>query len=430
MTTFTIPEDILGIPLFVPTIYDFFDIENPGMPNGDACLVVRGDLNDGYKAFIPAPVFAEPHNFFHTSDLLTGRQWSMSCWLKLENLAVSSTEGLMLGCSTQYSTSNAWADNKNTTFPFALVVSGTNGFRVFREPLNNVASPNHFKVNNFVGSWQAFQKYWFLFVITQQTTGSFVQTVNAYMDTYPGAIAGDAEASGTAPSGSYQSPRYLHIGAYHAGGVGRGDLWRIGKWAFHDHVLTHAERIAIWQAMYGVSHSHTDDFSGVTLGSNWHGVTPFNFVSNQIQAPSGFATRSMSWVRCLGSPNHYSQIRAVQAGQRVCAAVRMGSYIPGTTDCYSAGWDAINVRWEIYRDTTLLTSIGTPTPSYPHTVRLEAETNGSDNVDLRLYHNGTLVLSVTDTDSSRRLLQSNAGVWLRGGNTAVSIADTFACGTL
>lgn len=434
MASFTIPEDILGIPLFVPTIYNFFEIESPSLPNGDGCLVVRGDLNNGYKAFIPAPTLS-PHDIFNTSDVISGRQWSMSCWLKLENLPSDANNSVMLGCSTQYAT-NLFVDNENKAVPFLLGVSATDGFRVFRDVLNNVASPVQFKVNNFGGSWQTFQNYWFLFVIDQVTAMGASCTMAVYMDTYPNAISSDGECGATAAAGVYTSPRYFHIGAYNTASVGRPGLWRIAKLAFHDHVLSHAERIAMWQAMWGTEHSYLDDFNRATLGNNWMqasgaGVLPFVIDSNEIAAINQ-NTRLMTWVRCLGSPNMYSQIDVTNnLGYWAYATVRNGAYqTPITNGCYMGGWSTISARWEINNGNTNLATVSSPTPTPPYTIRLESQTNGSGNVDLRLYHNGTLRLSVTDSAVGKRLLDCNAGVYLRGNTGTEARADNFRCGTL
>lgn len=432
----TLPEDIIGIPLYIPNQFGYFDVETGALPNGDAALAVRGDLSTSHKAFMIAPHLS-PVDIFYTADAQptgTGRTWAMSCWLKLANLGGSGSGDVMLGCTAEQSGS-FYADTRNQTAPLLLGSAGTNGYQVFREPLNNIASPPQTMSNWFSGSWQGFQDYWFLFVINQLTSGGFAQ-VTALMDTYASADAGDTVAGGTSAALSFiTNPRpYLHLGAYNNGGVGRAGLWRIGKWAFHDHALTQAERLAMWQAMYGAGpFVYADDFNRATLLTNWKAINgasvspSFDILSNQARAvPSSF--KAMAWVRDLGSPKHYAQVSVAShgSGGLVAPAVRTIPY-QASFGGYWGGWQSGS--WFINRNGTgSIATSAASSPTLPAVVRLEVETNGSGNVDLRLYSDGVLKLSFTDSSGSKILTGSNAALFMQGSG-ADALADNFECGT-
>lgn len=437
MSSFTMPEEIIGIPLWVPNQYNYFLVEENSMPNGDPALVINGAVSDTYKAFMRAPVLS-PHNIFHVGDTLVGRAWSMSCWLKLTNLGASGTGRTMFGVSTRALTTFPTSNDNNGDAILLVGPSGTSGFQTYRPALNNVASPNTSKVltPNHATAWNLFQDYWHLFVYTVSqdgVVGTYNTNANVYLDTY-WSISQDG-AGGSAAAGAFGTPAYLHIGAYGSGMLGRPDQWRMAKWAFHDHVLSTAERIALWQEMYGSSILYTDNFDRASLGPNWVVITGANapdIASDQLRGQNT-TNRAIVLVRDLGSADHYSQIVAHQIGNSVHCAVRCQPYGTAfsTTQPYTGGYGG--TQYEIKRgSSTVLASLVEAPPSTPFTLRLEAETNGSGNVDLRLYANGVLKLSFTDSSGSKLLGYSNCGILLVGNTTGPvpALADDFECGTL
>lgn len=431
---FTIPEDVLGVPLYVPQQHNYFEIEDGGMPNGDACLVIRGDLSTDYKAFMRAPIMT-PSDICNLGDLTLQDEWAMSCWFKLSNLTGTPVDSaMMLGCSGYSSSAPAsWTADRNPGFPFALMATNTvNTVRWAREPLNNIASPASSKTMIMTPSFQLFQDYWFLVVINITVVPLTSVTSSIFMDTYNNALTSDS-AGGSAPGGSYSGvPRYLHIGAYHNGGVGRADVWRMGKWAFHDHALTIAERLAMWQAMMGTDHLHTDDFNRASLGVNWQSMfSSFTIDTNRAFATSASSTdRNMIWTQDLGTPNMYAEVLNISNGYWTMPMVRCGSY--GANTYYKGGYSNFNNRWEINRSGTAIATSVAAAPSYPVTLRLEAVTDGSGNVGLSLYADGVLKLSHTDSDAGRILTASNAGLALKARTTSPldAIADDFVCATI
>lgn len=429
MASFTMPEEVLGIPLWVPARYNYFQIEDDAMPNGDPCLVVNGAVSDTYKAFMAAPTLS-PDNIFNTGDA-AGTDWAMSCWLKLSALGASGSGDIMLGVSTRTS-NGAFVNDRNVGHPILLGPSGTTGYQFFREVLNNVSSPASARACLVSGEWVAFQDYWFLFVINVSVSGGLVTTA-AYLDSYADAQASDSASQGI--SGSYSTGRYLHLGAYHSGGVGRADQWRIGKWAFHDHALTAAERQSMWSEMYGPGpFVYTDDANRASLGTNWRAVpswTAPDISGNQFRA-SGF-NRRMYYVRDLGSSNQYAKLTTINHPvSGVCKPMVRCTPFAGSV-YYDGGYNSATGNWEITRSGTAIATAATPDPTPPYTTIIESETNVSNNVDLRVYEivagSPTLRLSFTDTDAARILVGKNAGMTLSTGGVD-ALADDFECGTL
>lgn len=433
MTTFTIPEVVIGVPLWVPNSHDFFTVET-GMPNGDSCLAVHGNVNNTYKAIIKAPTLAK--DIFNVSNHTMGLDWSMSCWLKLKNLSVSASTDVMLGCST-YATTTFSEGGRDIQTPLLMGPSFTSGFKVFREPLNNISSPDNQKAvlaENVTG-WDAFQDYWHLFVFNIATTGtpgSVLVTGTVWLDTYANAFASDT-AGNANTSGVFGAPRYLHIGAYGNGMVGRGDEWRIGKWAFHDHLLSQSERLSMYQTMMGAVFVYADDFNRASIGTNWvtmTGYVAFDILSNQARATST-TNRGMMFVRDLSSPNMYARVDVVNHGWHCLPTVR--NVQGGSSEHYAGGYSVSNGQWEIQRSGAVIASAASPDPTPPYTTIFEAQTNAG-NVELRVLEVvagiPTLRLSFTDTSASKILTATNAGLLLRGQAGTDQLADNWSAGML
>lgn len=434
MGSFTMPETILGVPLWVPATFDYFDIEAAAMPNGDPCLAVRGDVNTSYKAFQAAPTMS-PYNICNLSDMTslasTGNAWSMSIWLKLANLAANApSNALMFGCSAEDANGFWNTTGRNATTPFIMGAgSGAkNVWEIYREPLNNISSPDGPKTIHLSGSWENFQDYWHLFVFTIERTATPELLANVYLDTYSSQTSDTASISGT--PGSYSSPRYLYLGGYPLSSVGRADLWRCAKWAFHDHKLTQAERQSMWDAMYTTPLVFVDDFNDAIVGTNWGAL---QFATTMIMSgteATGAANTTVYgnyWVRDLGSTKHYAQAIFTGASGDLNKAIgcRLPPYSPSTQTGYWAGWDS--TQWSLARNATGIATAAGPI-SYPCTVRLETEAAAGNSVDIRFYVNGVLKISFNDTNAARILTGSNTGITMRGNSGATPAATNWECG--
>lgn len=234
MSVYTIPEEVIGIPLFVPPTNDYFQIENGGLPNGDDCLIVNGAVNRDYKAFQAAQ--SGPGSGIFTSR--AGPNWSVSFWFKCSATGTPDTSpsgmqqitNVLFGVQTiagvvAYST---------TDYTFLVVAANQGGLArigICANTGGGIAYTNVCRDGN-----------WHLIVIT------CTSTLDCYVDTDaspPAALS--SSRSGTV---SMTEP-YFAIGAYgeHANSRGYGEQWRIGKLMFHDHALTHAERISLVMAM-------------------------------------------------------------------------------------------------------------------------------------------------------------------------------------
>jgi hypothetical protein len=441
MSSFTMPETIVGVPLWVPAQYNYFQVEEDSMPNGDPALIVNGAVSDTYKAFMAAPTLS-PHDIFNLSDTRItspARAWSMSVWLKLDDTAADNEGRWMLGCSTRGTSAFPIqsADNANGILSFGPV--GTAGFHVYRTALNNVASPVGSKLLYLrsTNAWRMYRDRWHLFTFTVEqigTAGAFNTQAAIYLDNHPSAILTDS-ASGSAASGSFGSPRYLHIGGYGTSQVGRNEQWRMAKWAFHDHVLTAAERDAMWLEMYDpeLPLSFSDDFNRASLGPNWVGISGSGttLTSNELQCTG---TGSLCHTPNIGSPNMWAELDVMNtptSGTTCMPLLRVGQN--AAASYYALGYHRGNNRWEISRTSTNIANSSSNLPTPPFRVRVEAETNGSNNVDLRVYEvvAGTPVLrlSFTDSSGSKLLDGRNAGVLMQVVSGTYR-ADNFACGGL
>lgn len=436
MTTFTIPEEVIGIPLWVPTTNDFFTVEAAGMPNGDPALVVHGDVNDTYKAFMQAPVMS-PVDVFNVGDMFAARQWSMSCWIKLNaNLGVSGSGDVMLGCST-YNATGLFAGSRNLQAPLLLGPNATSGFQYFREVLNNVASPTSAQAilaANATG-WSCFQSYWHMLVFNMQTVGSFDPQGSVMLDTYENAFGFDG-SGGTSPSGSYGGPRYLHVGAYNNGGTGRADEWRLAKWAFHDHILSAAERLLMYQTMMGTVFIYSDDFNRAdgSPGVLWQTVSggaAWDILSNQARGFSN-TSRYMTYVRDLTSADMYCEVDVINNPGQALARTRCQQGAAGFGG-YSGGYSTTFATWRIDRNAVNVATVAGPVPTPPYRIRLETETIAG-NVECRLYEIvagiPTLRLSFTDSGGSKVLVGHNAGLALLSSVGTNQLADNWSAGML
>src|SRR5262245_44048014 len=84
MASYTLPEEITGIPLYVPNAYDQFSIVSGGMPNGDNSLRIRGDISQSYRAFQQAQTLT-PNIFLDRAA-----EWAVTFWFKCASTAVAS----------------------------------------------------------------------------------------------------------------------------------------------------------------------------------------------------------------------------------------------------------------------------------------------------------------------------------------------------
>lgn len=242
MASYEIPEEIIGVPLFVPDGHDYFSIESGGMPNGDDCLVVHGDVSPYYKAFQPAPSVSP--------DLFRDRTaggWAMVFWFRGGLVTVVGTPfsplNAVIAVTSSTFTGNTVGGNANTsgygrqTGATGIVwgVGASNNSLGFGRPVTSQVTAN----------WGTTitDNQWHMLVLNRNSNNSFA----LYKDN--DATAVDTMTGSTA-SGAASDP-FLCIGSYSDNGdcQGRPGEYRLGKLSFHDHVLDQTERSLLWNAM-------------------------------------------------------------------------------------------------------------------------------------------------------------------------------------
>lgn len=229
MASYEIPEEIIGVPLFVPDGNDYFEIVPGGMPNGDSCLRVRGDLSTNYKAFQPAPT---------TSPNISadGTEWALTFWIK------APTTGSLSGGFTSIIISMMNADKDNVVFDanslFAVSGAGTSVIG-FSRGVSGLSTRNISlsAAGARDGSWHLIN----FNVPGPSSTGA------AHIDNEDTPQTTDTQTLSDFPNAN----QFLCIGSYSplAGPTALASDYQIGKIAFHDHMLNQTERSLLWEAM-------------------------------------------------------------------------------------------------------------------------------------------------------------------------------------
>lgn len=267
MATNTLPETVLGIDLFIPSAHNYFSVDSGGLPNGDSCLVVHGDVSRNYKAFIQAPVLS-PDVFLNRINS-TGT-WSMSFWFKGSNITYSTVANsqVLFGVMTSRFTETGvlprggsvdwmWSISATTG------TAGTSNPIRFRKPrCYGGGSPSYAEWSGFASpppdKW--------IFVVIEQTVSSASSSSGGGAPCFIWTRAEDqvTETSNSCSAGSigsaasnlpnYADEQYFCIGAYSSESPiqSRDGEWRLGKLAFHDHILSLTERAMLFNSMVGV----------------------------------------------------------------------------------------------------------------------------------------------------------------------------------
>lgn len=236
--SYLIPEEIIGVPLFVPDEFDYFQVEAGGLPNGDACLIVNGAVSQDYKAFQPAPTLSP--NLFRSRNT---NEWSCSFWFKAAAGAVTSTNGPHNNVLFSVQTRPGVSTYSNLgTYVWNVVAYDEGGGGVNQRIAICASDAGGMAMTEVVRDGN-----WHLIVINVSTGAA------GAIDCYTDASVNPPSALSSTKSGtvSITDDLYFGLGAYgiHANSRGFGRQWRIGKLMFHDHKLTWSERIALMSAM-------------------------------------------------------------------------------------------------------------------------------------------------------------------------------------
>lgn len=256
MASHYLPETVLDLELFIPETNDFFSIDAGGMPNGDDCLTVHGNVSRNYKAFVNASTLT-PNIFLSRSD----GPWAMSFWFKGANITYST----ITVSQTLFAVMNSLCQNGGTDAGQVWTVSSTAGVAATANPIRfhqQRSSPTT-GTGSYDGSVLVAQNKWIFVVINKpfNTTGGsgnnavgtmYTRAEDAERET-PTTLTGAGSGSGSGSPGIGPGMK-LCIGAYSDIGNanGRDGEWRLGKLAFHDHMLTLTERSLMFNSMVEV----------------------------------------------------------------------------------------------------------------------------------------------------------------------------------
>jgi hypothetical protein len=226
MPSYTIPEEIVGVPLFVPSANDFFSVDVGGLPNGEDCLLISGGTNRNYKAFMEAPTLTP--NVFRSKTAVHSQVF----WLKAPVAVTSNSnagEHIMMCVQevTDPQTNPAFS-----TGTWCIGAGGNVGRIQFKQGVSGLSL-------NIEGARTA---GWKMVTITNNGT-----TIATYLDDVEAAAASGSIAGGAVTA----TGLVLCIGAYSdVGSVNSYEHdWRLGKWQFFDHVLNATERAILYHTM-------------------------------------------------------------------------------------------------------------------------------------------------------------------------------------
>jgi hypothetical protein len=247
MASFQLEENVIGIPLFVPDAYNFFSIDPGGMPNGDDCLIIHGDVNTSYKAFQRAQTVSP--NLFVSKDYATVlTQMAIVFWIKSSPVTISGSGlntaiimSVMLNTAAPSSTSSSTWMQDASVWTIAASSTGTNQLGMY-------------KITAASGGGSGGQ-----FLATPPTDTWTMVTMNPSQATDGGIYLNDnaspTQAWSTSGNGTFPTTSvancFFSLGSYanHANLSGRSGEYRLGKLSFHDHHLNATERALLYNAM-------------------------------------------------------------------------------------------------------------------------------------------------------------------------------------
>jgi len=233
MASYSIPEEVTGLYLFVPDDYDYFSIDATGMPNGDPCLIVHGNVSTNYRAFQKAQTLS-PDVFLSTAST-----WAMTFWFKCAvttSPGASGSVGLQANIMSVQTAAGPTSYSNNTNYVWSIgrKVAATDGKLSF---LSNDQGANSQTSTNVCDN------AWHLITINVNPTSTGTATI--YVDA--SASGGSAAKRGTPATAGM----FFSIGSYgqNAAAVSYNQEWRVGKIAFYSAPLTLGQRTSLYNAM-------------------------------------------------------------------------------------------------------------------------------------------------------------------------------------
>lgn len=249
MASYTLPERIVGTSLFVPDTNDFFEIGTgvDALPNGDDCLIVRGDLDPGYRAFQPTQVVS-PAVFTSKAYTVFNNQ-SIVFWVKCSVPPAFSGVGINQAIMMQISTPtwnpttvSSFDHQGGTIWTLAANSSSINELTIYKNTASSGGGAStSFNFTVPVDTWTM------VTIIPGASAGSGV-----FLNDSATNVGGSwASGDGTFPNTSITSPSFFSIGHYSDGAnlKNRADRWSMGKLSFHSGKLNQTQRALLHNAM-------------------------------------------------------------------------------------------------------------------------------------------------------------------------------------
>lgn len=247
MASYTIPEDVIGVPLFVPDGHDYFSIATAAMPNGDDALAVAGATSTDYKAFQPVQSVTPP---IFDGRLTLGQSYCMSLWIRVQDPGANTNNAPILTCETLNGNKSTGSDiSASSTFWLALSRTTTPRLIHYRRQGNNDISASPTAILSAFNTW-------FLICVNvtvyELNTRTLITEICVNDDPNPASLQ---DGGGTSTSGFDPEPYYFCIGSYSdvdAPFFDQGGApidFEIGKLAFFDHALNATERALLYLSM-------------------------------------------------------------------------------------------------------------------------------------------------------------------------------------
>ena len=243
MPSQVIPESIAGNDLLAPDAYNFFSIESGGLPNGDDCLVIHGDVDNDYKAFINSPALTP--DLFREYAGVHIAPYAISFWIKAPAFTGTSmaVDRALFGVCKATGEPQAAAHGANALWTVGIAGSGN----VFYCRGYQSGASSYIIYIEAVGVRDG---TWHFVCFNAGTSNGTTPNLNgeAFVDDGTTPTASDTSVNG---SGAFPDPSdlYFSLGTYSDTATSFNQEWRLGKLTFHDHHLNATERAALYNAM-------------------------------------------------------------------------------------------------------------------------------------------------------------------------------------
>lgn len=245
-----ITEVIQALDLFAGGVDDVFEIEPGGMPNGDECLVVRGDISQNGRAYDNVAGVTSPDI---VSPTFVNAPGTIVLWLKLgslggSDLGTANTRNSILTVQNETSVvQNAIQETSvSVTGSWKICAGGIDGLTVvFGTSWKSSGGTKQYRGTSQVLTVDT----WHMMAISNVTGAT--SGIRSSLDGGPYI---NPAGSSRSTSSSASSASELAIGSRStATGVGlRPGVWRIGKVSFHAGLLTQPQLVDLYDSMmYG-----------------------------------------------------------------------------------------------------------------------------------------------------------------------------------